>query len=117
MSESNGMIHCERRDTFAVVTMRGKDDHNLLTLSAMRELARVFSSLKLDPSIRAIILTGSGDRAFSMGVDVVEVEPLTPERATAFAREWQSLLSLIGALGKPVIAAVNGAAFGAGCDL
>jgi enoyl-CoA hydratase len=111
------MIHCERQASSAVVTLRGEDENNLLSLSATRDLTRIFTSLKSDPCIRAIILTGSGDRAFSIGVDLAAVAPLTPERAIALAREWQSLLSLIGDLGKPVIAAVNGAAFGAGCDL
>lgn len=114
------MIHCEPHDSFAVVTISGKDENNTLDISAARELTRIFSELKSNAAARAVILTGAGDQAFSTGTtgeDVVEMSTLTPEQARELAREWQALTSLIGDLGKPVIAAVNGVAFGAGCDL
>jgi len=111
------MIHCELHDSFAVVTMSGKDETNALGASEARQLEKVFSELKLNEATRTVVLTGAGDHAFSIGVDYAEMAPLTSEKAGELAREWQALTSLIGNPGKPVIAAVNGLAFGAGCDL
>ena len=111
------MNYCELHDSFAVVTMSGEDENNTLGASEARELTRVFSELKLNAAMRTVILTGAGDHAFSTGADLAEMETLTPERARELARERQALTSLIGNPGKPVIAAVNGLAFGAGCDL
>lgn len=120
MNNSTGpteMIHCELHDSFAIVTISGKDENNTLDTSVARELTRVFSELKLNAAARAVILTGAGDYAFSLGADLAEMALLTPEQARELAREWQALTSLIENLGKPVIAAVNGLAFGVGCDL
>ncbi|MGE0131717.1 MAG: enoyl-CoA hydratase/isomerase family protein [Blastocatellales bacterium] len=110
-------INCELHDSFAVVTIRGKDENNALDSSAVRELTRVFSELKSNLVARSVILAGADDHAFSTGVDIEEISTLMPEQARVFARAGQSLTSLIENLGKPVIAAMNGLAFGAGCDL
>jgi len=111
------MIHCEFHDSFAVVTINGKDENNTLDAPVARELTRVFSELKWNAAARAVILTGAGDYAFSKGADLAEMALLTPEQSRELARAWQALTSLIENLGKPVIAAVNGLAFGVGCDL
>lgn len=111
------MINCELRDSFAVVTITGKDENNTLDATAARELTRVFSDLRTNEAARSVILTGAGDQAFSTGVDAAEVSTFTPDRTREFSRAWQTLTSLIENPGKPVIAAINGMAFGAGCDL
>src|SRR2546427_6309002 len=79
------------------------------------------SELEADPGVRAVILTGSGDRGFSAGADIAEfagsveagVEPALRE----FVRRGQRLTRQIEAYPKPFIAAVNGIAFGAGCEI
>ncbi len=111
------MIYCELRDSFAIVTIGGDDENNALDALATRELTLVFSELKSNEAARAVILTGAGDAAFSTGVEIAEMSALTPEQAREFPRAGHQLTSLIENLGKPVIAAVNGLALGAGCDL
>lgn len=111
------MINCELRDSFAVVTIRGKDENNTLDATAARELTQVFSALRSNEAARSVILTGAGDQAFSTGLDAMEMSTPTPERARELSRAWHTLTSLIANPGKPVIAAINGLAFGAGCDL
>lgn len=111
------MINCELRDSFAIVTISGNDENNVLDTFAMREMARVFSELKSNEAARTVILTGAGEAAFSAGAEIAEISALTPEQAREFARAGRQLTSLIETLGKPVIAAVNGLALGAGCDL
>jgi enoyl-CoA hydratase len=111
------MIHCELRDSLAVVTISGGDENNALDALATRELTQAFSKLKSNESARVVILTGAGETAFSTGVEITEMYALTPEEVMEFARLVGQLTWLIENLGKPVIAAINGLAFGAGFDL
>jgi enoyl-CoA hydratase len=73
--------------------------------------------LQADPSVRVVILTGSGERAFVAGADINELATLAPDAAKAHAELGQRVFDLIEHLGKPVIAAVNGFALGGGCEL
>lgn len=74
-----------------------------------------------DQSLRAVILTGAGDRAFSAGADIAEFSESVkegPDAATkAFVRRGQAMTARLEAFSKPVIAAVNGIAFGGGCEI
>ncbi len=80
------------------------------------ELFRVFTELQNDHGLRAVILTGAG-KAFSAGIDAKEFTALTPEQAKSLVCVAQALTGLIENLGKPVIAAINGVAYGGGCEL
>ncbi len=112
-----GFVLCERRETFALVNIDRPAKHNALNLATIQELMRVFSGLRNEPEVRVVILTGSGEQAFSAGADIEEISDLTPEVATERARAGQALTTLIEDLGKPVIGAINGLAYGGGCEL
>jgi enoyl-CoA hydratase len=82
------------------------------------ELAETFARLAADDDVRAVILTGSGPRAFAAGADIGELNALPHARAgEAQARKGQALTQQIEAMRVPVIAAVNGFALGGGCEL
>ncbi|MGH9850089.1 MAG: enoyl-CoA hydratase/isomerase family protein [Blastocatellia bacterium] len=117
MSDSTEQILCELCDPFAVVTINRESRSNALDIAMLRELTQAFSELRSSISVRAVILTGAGDQAFSEGADVEEMSVLTAEQSRDFARAEQNLASMIEDLGKPVIAAINGSAYGAGCEL
>ena len=70
-----------------------------------------------DDTVRALILTGAGERAFVAGADINELAVQTPVGGREHARRGQALFDRIERLGKPVIAAVNGFALGGGCEL
>lgn len=110
------LIRVDRHDPFALVTLHREAGRNALDTAMVADLDRVFTELQSDVATRAIILTGTG-AFFSAGLDAEELADLSPERARNVAREGQVLLNLIENLGKPVIAAVNGLAAGAGCEL
>lgn len=111
-------IRCERRgEALILVTINREAEINALNRAALSELTRAFTTLQSDPEARVVILTGAGERAFSAGVETSEISALAPEQTREFARAWQSLTALIEGLGKPVIAAINGSAYGGGCDL
>jgi enoyl-CoA hydratase len=74
-------------------------------------------ALQADASVRVVILTGAGEKAFVAGADINELATLTPDAAKAHAELGQRVFDLIEQLGKPVIAAVNGFALGGGCEL
>ncbi|MDJ0657180.1 MAG: enoyl-CoA hydratase-related protein [Xanthomonadales bacterium] len=107
----------EISDAVATVTVNRPDKLNALNRETVSELFEVFARLGADDSVRAIVLTGAGEKAFVAGADITEINQLKPVDATEFGRRGQRLMSTIENLGKPVIAAVNGFALGGGCEL
>ena len=107
----------ERDDAVALVTINRPQVLNALNLATLDELRRVILDLKKDDSVRAVILTGSGEKAFVAGADVNELAVQTPITGREHALAGQHVLDLLENMGKPVIAAINGYALGGGCEL
>jgi enoyl-CoA hydratase len=101
----------------ATLTINRPTVLNALDAATLGELGEAMRGLQADPSVRVVILTGSGERAFVAGADINELAALTPDAAKAHAELGQRVFDLIERLGKPVIAAVNGFALGGGCEL
>lgn len=106
-----------RDGAVALVTVNRPAVLNALHAATLAELAAAMRELGADDGVRAIILTGAGEKAFVAGADIRELAGLSPEAARAHARAGQQVFDLIEHLGKPVIAAVNGFALGGGCEL
>jgi enoyl-CoA hydratase len=102
----------------AMITLNRPSVLNALNVALVRELAEALAAAEADPAIRAVVLTGSGDRAFAAGADISELAAL-PDAVggAALARAGQALTLQIERMGTPVIAAVNGFALGGGCEL
>jgi enoyl-CoA hydratase/carnithine racemase len=111
------LVRCERQDKFALAIIDRQGRDNALNQAAIEQLSRTFAELRNDPAVRAVILTGAGEQAFSIGADLEELSHLTPEQAVAYGRAGGELAALIEGLGKPVIGAINGLASGGGCEL
>jgi enoyl-CoA hydratase len=107
----------ERDGTVAVVTVNRPQVLNALNSATIDDLRRAALSLKHDAGVRAIVLTGSGDKSFVAGADINELAVQTPAQAKEHALRGQHVFDLIENLGKPVIAAINGYALGGGCEL
>lgn len=90
---------------------------NALSLATLDELRRAFGDFRADTTVRAVILTGSGDKSFVAGADINELAQQTANAARELARSGQAVFDAIETLGKPVIAAINGFALGGGCEL
>ena len=101
----------------AEVTINRPQALNALNAATIEELTHCFQALEADATVRVVILTGAGGKAFVAGADIAEMLALDPVGARGFARAGQRVFSLIEALSKPVIAAVNGFALGGGCEL
>ena len=106
-----------RDGAIAFVTLNRPKVLNALNNHTLTELAACMASLKVDDSVRVIILTGAGEKSFVAGADINELAALSPVQGQAHARHGQLIFDAIEQLGKPVIAAINGFALGGGCEL
>jgi enoyl-CoA hydratase len=107
----------ERGDGVAVVTVNRPKVLNALDTATLDELRRTVLALRHDADVRAVILTGAGDKAFIAGADINELAVQSPAGGRDHAMRGQHVLDLIEQMGKPVIAAINGYALGGGCEL
>jgi enoyl-CoA hydratase len=108
---------CEIKEGIAYITINRPKVLNALSDSVIDELEQVFIAVKEEDDVKAVILTGAGEKAFVAGADISQLVNLNPLEGKLFAEKGQKVLSLIEGLGKPVIAAVNGFALGGGCEL
>src|SRR6266542_2230056 len=107
----------ERDGLVAIVTINRPNVLNALDRLTIDSLRRAILDLKSDDSVRAIVLTGAGDRSFGAGADITELAVQTPTGGREHAVTGQHVFDVIENLGKPVIAAINGFALGGGCEL
>lgn len=108
----------EDRDDVAVITIRRPKTLNALNSTVMSQLEAVFKAIKDDDQIKGVVITGFGTKAFVSGADINELASIrTPEEGEALSSRGQQILSQIENLGKPVICALNGLAFGGGNEL
>jgi enoyl-CoA hydratase len=107
----------EQDGRVAIITINRPRVLNALNGQTMAELREAMLALQQDPAVRAIVLTGAGDKSFVAGADINELAVLTPTAGKEHARSGQRVFDLIEQLGKPVVAAVNGFALGGGCEL
>lgn len=110
-------IDIERNGPIAVVTMNRPEALNAFNHEQLRLIAEAFDEIAGDGSVRCVILTGTGDRAFAAGADIKEMKDLDGEGGLAFARLGHRATRSVEELSQPVIAAVNGFALGGGCEL
>ncbi|PYO07321.1 MAG: enoyl-CoA hydratase [Candidatus Rokuibacteriota bacterium] len=106
----------EKKDGIAYVTLNRPKVLNALNQRTWQDLRAAFEDARDDATVRGVILTGAGDKAFIAGADVSEIAHITAVDAERSSRYGQDVLTLIENLGKPVIAAVNGFALGGGCE-
>ena len=109
-------VQYEKKGSIAYVTVNRPKVLNALNTSTWADLQAAFEDAKADASVRGVILTGAGDKAFIAGADISELAHVAAFEAEQSSRFGQEVLDLIENLGKPVIAAVNGFALGGGCE-
>src|SRR5690349_2817475 len=106
----------EKKDAIAYVTVNRPNVLNALNTPTWKDLRTAFEIARDDATVRGIILTGAGNKAFIAGADISELAHASALDAERSSRFGQEVLNLIETLGKPVIAAVNGFALGGGCE-
>lgn len=107
----------KRDGVLGILTINRPQALNALNSKVVSELGSLFVDLKSDKELRAIIVTGSGEKAFVAGADIKEMDAIDASKAQKFAEEGQRAFDLIETLQIPTIAAVNGFALGGGLEL
>jgi enoyl-CoA hydratase len=107
----------ERDGAVAILTINRPNVLNALNTVTVDELRRVMLDFRQDESVRAIVVTGAGEKSFVAGADINELAVQTPTGGREHALTGQHVFDVIENLGKPVIAAINGFALGGGCEL
>src|SRR6202050_3617092 len=116
VSTSFENITYEVKGSIAYITMNRPKVMNALNRKTVEELSTAFHAAKEDVTVKGIILTGTGEKAFIAGADIAELSTIDGQKAGEFSEKGQEVLLFIESLGKPVIAAVNGFALGGGCE-
>ena len=106
----------EKRDGIAYVTINRPKVLNALNTPTWKDMRTAFEDARDDASVRGVILTGAGNKAFIAGADIGELAHVAAFEAEQSSRFGQEVLDVIENLGKPVVAAVNGFALGGGCE-
>src|SRR2546427_9255011 len=116
VTNSYETILVERRGGVALVTINRPEKRNALNIQTRAEGAAILDELRADDSVRVVIITGAGDKAFIAGADIAEFA----ERTAITQREVmleRSLFNAIDGFPKPIIAMVNGYCLGGGCEV
>jgi enoyl-CoA hydratase len=111
------LVLSENRKGITVLTINRPDKLNALNRAVLGELITALRAAGDDAGTAAVVITGAGEKAFVAGADIAEMASMSPEEARAFSAEGHAVAEAIDALGKPVLAAVNGFALGGGCEL
>ena len=106
-----------REDAVAILTFNRPDKLNAINRQVLADLHQALDALAGAEGVRAIILTGAGEKAFAAGVDISEFTTLTPVAAMRFAQDLGAAIEKVARMPKPVLAAVNGFCLGGGCEL
>lgn len=110
-------IKVETQDSgIQVITLNRPDKLNALNADTLSELQQAFGQAKEDNKVKGLLLTGEG-KAFCAGADINQLAELNESTGLEFAQSGQAVFNALENLGKPSIAAVNGPAFGGGCEL
>ncbi len=116
MTYENILIETDNK--VALITINRPKSLNALNASVITELSNAVKHFAQDKDVRAIIITGSGEKSFVAGADIKEFSDFGKEQAEALAKNGQEILfDTIENLSKPVIAAINGFALGGGLEL
>ncbi|WP_408953271.1 enoyl-CoA hydratase/isomerase family protein [Lysobacter sp. Hz 25] len=99
------------------ITVNRPDKLNALNAATLDALLAAFEAAAADPSVRAVVLTGAGPKAFVAGADISEMNTLTPVQGRDFSQRGQKLMRRIEKMPKPVIGMINGFALGGGLEL
>ncbi len=108
----------EKKGDIGVITIRRPKALNALNTKVFKELLEYCDIVRTDAGIKAGVVTGFGNKAFVAGADIKEMAGLTsPAQGEEFARKGQIASAELEKIGKPIVAALNGLAFGGGCEL
>ena len=111
------MISTSKDGGVCIVKINRPSKLNAMNVDVAKEIINTFKELDKDDSVRVIILTGEGDKAFSAGADIEYMSKISPDESEVYAKLGQEVTATIENVTKPTIAAVNGFALRGGCEV
>ncbi len=114
---SQQYVQVEKKEDVAIVRINRPEKLNAMNIDVIKQMGSVMDELDKDDSVKVVIVTGTGEKAFSAGADIEYMSKISPLEAEQYAMTGHATLNKIENLNKPVIAAVNGYALGGGCEL
>jgi enoyl-CoA hydratase len=115
--EAASVLRRERRGSVELLTIDRPKKLNAINASVLDALDAALTALEADTEVRAVVLTGAGEKAFVAGADIAAMQQMTALQAEAFAARGQAVFARLASLQVPVVAAVGGFALGGGCEL
>src|SRR3972149_4938741 len=101
------LVNVSKSDGICVVKINRPDKYNAMNMDVAKELISVFNELDKDETVKVIILTGEGDKAFSAGADIAYMSTISPIESEAYAKLGHLVTFTVKTCSKPVIAGVN----------
>jgi enoyl-CoA hydratase len=117
MQNMYGTLLTEQDNGVLIITINRTEKMNALNKEVFNDLDKMMDEVYQDVTIKTVIITGAGEKAFVAGADIAEFASFTKEEAIALSKRGQAVFMKIENSPKPVIAAVNGFALGGGCEL
>ena len=111
------LVTTSKSDGICTVKINRPDKLNAMNMDVAKELVSIFENLGKDDTVKVIILTGEGDKAFSAGADIEYMSKISPDESEEYAKLGQLVTATVENVKQPTIAAVNGFALGGGCEL
>jgi len=111
------LVTTSKSDGICIIKINRPEKLNAMNSDVAKEIISIFEKTGTDDSVRVIILTGEGDKAFSAGADIEYMSKISPDESVEYAKLGQLLTATVENVKQPTIAAVNGFALGGGCEL
>ena len=111
------LLLTENRDGVLIVTLNRPESMNSLSRELLADLNKLVSEISVDKSVRVVVITGAGEKSFCSGADLRERATMTPIEVKQYIQMIRNTFTMVENLPQPVIAAVNGYAFGGGTEL
>jgi enoyl-CoA hydratase len=107
----------DAQDGIANITINRPQKYNALNTAVVSKMRELFKQAEQDSTVRAVVLSGAGEKAFAAGADITEFQGKNSEAVRPLAENGQELCKYMESMSKPIIAAVNGFALGGGCEI
>ncbi len=111
------MITTSKDEGVCIVKINRPTKLNAMNIDVAREIISTFEQLDKDDSVKVIVLTGEGDKAFSAGADIEYMSKISADESEVYAKLGQEVTATVENVTKPTIAAINGFALGGGCEV
>jgi len=117
LAEAYETVEYEIWRNTAWITLNRPDKMNAINAAMLNEISNLIDLIENDRRVKSLIVIGKGDKAFSAGADINELQQLTSKTAADFSRQGQQVFTKLANLSKPTVAAINGYAIGGGLEL